>query len=303
MEKIKLILNPVAGRGFSAKAETEICQYLKEEGLDFDLVRTERKWHAAELAEQAVRDGFQLIVAAGGDGTTNEVINGMVATAREGKISSTLGLLATGSGSDFAYNVGMPTNLREACQRIARANTKIVDLTKFSLDGGNHRYFDNQLGIGFDGTVTVEAKKFKRLRGMALYLPVVIKSIFVSNKATQVTIEFDDQRLDLKTLQISIANGAREGGGFYMAPEARVDDGYLDLCILKEVSKLRMFSILPHFMKGTHTQLNEVHTFRARKITITSDDNLIAHYDGELLCTEGHKIECEIIPQALRVIY
>lgn len=302
MEKIKFILNPVAGRGYSAKAEHEICQYLKEEGLDFDLVRTERKCHATELAEQAIKDGFQLVVAAGGDGTTNEVINGLLAPAKEGQISGTLGLIATGSGSDFSYNIGMPTNLREACHRIAQGNTKIVDLVKFSLDGGNHRYFDNQLGIGFDGTVTVEAKKFKRLRGMALYLPVVIKTIFVSNKATRVTIDYDNQRIDLMTLQISIANGAREGGGFYMAPEARVDDGYLDLCIVKDVSKLRMLSILPHFMKGTHTQLDEVHSFRARKITITSDDNLIAHYDGELLCTEGHKIECEIIPQTLRVI-
>lgn len=301
MQPIKIILNPVAGRGYSLKAEPLIRQYLHEAGLEFDLVHTTGSGHAIELAYQAKRDGFQIVVAVGGDGTTNEVINGLI-TAVEAGEAGTLGLIATGSGSDFIHNVGVPADLRAACQRITNGQSRIVDVGRLTLDDKKPRYFDNQLGIGFDGTVTVEATKFKRLRGMALYLPVVLKTVFLTNKATQVTIEYDNQRLELATLQITVANGNREGGGFYMAPDAKVDDGFFDLCIVKEVGKLSMLALIPHFMKGTHVEHESVIMARAKKVTITSTDNLCAHFDGELLCTGGHKIACEIIPQRLRVI-
>ncbi len=302
MKKIKIILNPVAGRGFSAKAESQICQFLKEEGVIFDLVHSERNYHAAELAEQAIYDGFEIVVAAGGDGTTNEVINGLMAAAENGKAVGTLGLFATGSGSDFTYNVGVPSNLQEACHRIAQGKTRIVDLGKITLDNKKTRYFDNQLGIGFDGIVTVEAKKFKRLRGMALYLPVVLKTIFLTNKATKVSIEYDNQKVEMSTMQITIANAAREGGGFFMAPDAKMDDGFFDLCIVNEVSKLTMLRLVPQFIKGNHVNHKATTIIRAQKVTVSSEENLIAHFDGELLCTEGHKIECEIIPQRLSVL-
>jgi len=107
----------------------------------------------------------------------------------------------------------------------------------------------------------------------------------------------------MQTVQISIANGSREGGGFYMTPEAKIDDGYLDLCIVKDVGKMGMMKLIPHFMKGTHTAEDAVSTYRAKKVAVSSEDNLIAHFDGELLCTEGHRIECEVIPSKLRVLY
>ncbi|MDZ7261218.1 MAG: diacylglycerol kinase family protein, partial [candidate division KSB1 bacterium] len=214
----------------------------------------------------------------------------------------TLGLIPTGTGSDFMGNVGIPADLREACSRLAHGQTRLVDVGKLTLDDQKPRYFDNMLGIGFDGVVTVEARKFQRLRGMALYLPVVLKTVFVSLKAPLVTIEYDDQTLVQPIMQLTVANGAREGGGFFMAPDAKVDDGLFDLCIAREVSRLTILGLLPHFMKGTHVSREEITMARARKVTITSQDDLIAHFDGELLCTEGHRIECEIVPQRLRVL-
>ncbi len=299
---MKVILNPVAGRGYSAKAEPEIRKHLESLKLDYDLVQTREKWHAAELAKQAKRDKFDVVVAVGGDGTTNEVINGLLAASDEKEVG-TLGLIATGSGSDFMHNVGIPAHIEQACRLLAQGRTRIVDIGKLALDSGNARYFDNQLGIGFDGVVTVEAKKFKRLRGMALYLPVVLKTVFVTNKATRVTIDYDGQQLKLPTLQISIVNGSREGGGFYMSPEAKIDDGLFDICVVREVSKLAMLGLIPHFMKGTHVSQEPVQVLHAKKVTVSSEDNLIAHFDGELLCTAGHRIECEIVPQRLKVIY
>jgi len=302
MKPIKIILNPVAGRGFSEKAEPEIRRCFNEAKIDIDLVFSERQWHAAELAEQAINDGYEVVVAVGGDGTTNEVINGLMA-ASKGNEAGTLGLIATGSGSDFSFNVGMPADVEAACQRIITGQTRLVDVGTLSLDDGTHRYFDNQLGIGFDGIVTVEAKKFKRLRGMALYLPVVLKTVFLTQNATRVTIEYDDKILETSTIQISVANGSREGGGFFMTPEAKLDDGYFDVCIVEEIGKLAMLGLIPKFMNGTHVDHKATTMLRAKKISITSEDNLISHFDGELLCTEGHKIECEIFPQRLRVIY
>lgn len=301
MKAIKIILNPVAGRGYSAKSESEICQFLKDESLEFDLVRTERVWHAAELAEQAVQAGYEIIVAAGGDGTTNEVVNGLMAAAENGK-NATMGLIPTGSGSDFMSNVGIPSDLRAACHRIANGQTRLVDIGRLTMPGMKPRYFDNQLGIGFDGIVTVEAKKFKRLRGMALYLPVVLKSVFLASNAPVVTITCDDQPLIQPVMQISIVNGPREGGAFFMAPDAKLDDGLFDVCVVGKAGRFAMLSLIPHFMKGTHITRNGITMIRAKKVSITSDDNLIAHFDGELLCTEGHRIDCEVIPQRLRVL-
>ena len=118
MSPIKIILNPIAGRGYGAKVEPELLRLLKAEGLDFDLVRTERPWHATELAAQAASAGFELIVAAGGDGTTNEVVNGLLAAAKDG-VAGTLGIIPVGSGSDFANTVGVPADLPGACHRLA----------------------------------------------------------------------------------------------------------------------------------------------------------------------------------------
>jgi YegS/Rv2252/BmrU family lipid kinase len=300
MQSTKIILNPASGRGRGARVESELCRYLEAEGLGFDLVHTAGRWHAAELAEQAVRDGFELVIAAGGDGTAHEVVNGLM-TASDGREAGTLGIIPIGSGSDFAHTVGVPSDLRAACRRLAHGQAKIVDVGRITMPGRASRYFDNTLGIGFDGVVTVEAVKVKWLRGLALYLPVVLKTVFLSLKIPRVTVKYDDEEMALPALMICVANGPREGGGFYVAPDAQPDDGLFDLCITREVSRLAMLGLIPHFMQGTHVDKEPVTMTRARRVTISSPDDLVAHVDGEVLCTDGHQITCEILPRRLRV--
>jgi YegS/Rv2252/BmrU family lipid kinase len=253
------------------------------------------------LAEQAVMDGFSLVVAAGGDGTAHEVVNGLMA-ASDGGETGTLGIIPIGSGSDFSHTVGLPGDLRGACQRLARGRLRVVDVGRVRVQGQPDRYFDNTVGIGFDGVVTVEALKVKWLRGMALYLPVVLKTVFLSLKVPQVTIEYDGQTLALPALMVCVANGSREGGGFFVAPDAKPDDGLFDLSITREVSRLAMLGLIPHYMKGTHVDREPVTMARARRVTISSPDDLVAHADGEVLCTDGHHVECEILPRRLRVV-
>lgn len=301
MQPIKIILNPIAGRGHGARVEPKLRQFLEAEGLDFDLVQTSGRWHAAELAEQAVADGYQLIVAAGGDGTTHEVVNGLM-VASGGGVAGTLGIIPIGSGSDFAHAAGVPADPRAACSRLAHGQSRVVDVGRISLQGQPPRYFDNTVGIGFDGVVTVEAQKVKHLRGMALYLPVVLKTVFLSFKAPRVTIEYDDQQLSLSALMVCIANGPREGGSFLVAPDAEPDDGLLDLCIASEVGRLAMLGLIPHFMKGSHVGREPITMARARRVTVSSPDDLVVHADGEALCTDGRRLECEVLPQRLRVL-
>lgn len=301
MNSIKVILNPLAGRGFAAKSESDIIRYMKELELNFDLVRTERAGHAIELAEQAVYDGFDIVVAVGGDGTNNEVVNGLMKAASKGK-EAVMGTFSAGSGSDFTYNVGAPKDLKEACLKIKEGRTRRVDIGKFKTDKHPERYFDNQFGIGFDGTVTLVAKRYKKLRGIALYVPVVFQTIFVDSKPSHVKIKTENEELNLSALQISIANGNREGGSFFMAPDAKLDDGLFDICIVEELTRPKIMGMVPKFMAGTHVNHPKTKMLKTKKINITSDEDLIAHFDGELL-ENLREINCEIIPNCLSVIY
>jgi YegS/Rv2252/BmrU family lipid kinase len=300
MGEIRVILNPTAGRGLGARVEPDLCQALEEEGLEYSLVRTERPWHAAELAEQAAGEGFELVVAVGGDGTAHEVVNGLV-TASGGETAGTFGVIPVGSGSDFANTIGVPPGMREAVRRLANGRDRVVDVGRVTISGQAPRYMDNTVNIGFGGVVTRESRKVKYLRGIALYLPVVLKTVFLYYKAPQVTIEYDDQQLSMPAVMVCVANGSREGGGFHVAPDAQPDDGLFDLCVAHEMSRLAMLAIIPSFMSGTHVGHKNITMARAKRVAISSSEDLIAHIDGEMLCTKAHRIEFEILPNRLRV--
>jgi diacylglycerol kinase (ATP) len=302
MNRFKIILNPISGRGYGARAEPEIRRLLSEAGADFDLVLTEGTWHAAELAGQALGDGFDIVVAAGGDGTVHEVVNGMMATATHSdEIIGTLGTLPVGSGSDFAHNIGVPPDLPGACHGLTHGQARVVDVGRVTVDDEPPKFFDNTINVGFGGTVTAEARKVKWVRGMALYLPVVLKTIFLA-RSPRMTVKYDDVEITMPMLMVAVGNGAREGGGFFCTPDAQMDDGMLDLCIAEAASKLTQLSLVPRFMDGSHTTHRVVTMARTTRATITSPDNLVAHVDGEMLCTEAHRLEFEILPQRLRVI-
>jgi diacylglycerol kinase (ATP) len=302
MSRFKIILNPISGRGYGARAEPEIRRLMAKADADFDLVLTEGTWHAAELAEQAVRDGFDIVVAAGGDGTVHEVVNGMMATARDSdEIVGTLGTLPVGSGSDFAHNVGVLPDLPSACHGLTHGQTRVVDIGRVAADNQTFTFFDNTINVGFGGTVTEEARKVKWVRGMALYLPVVLKTIFLA-RSPRMTVEYNDEKVTMPMLMVAVGNGAREGGGFFCTPDAKMDDGLLDLCIAEAASKLTQLSLVPRFMDGSHTTHRVVTMAQTTHAIITSPDNLCAHVDGEMLSTKAHRLEFEILPQRLRVV-
>ncbi|NOY98653.1 MAG: diacylglycerol kinase family lipid kinase [Chloroflexi bacterium] len=298
-----IIANPVSGRGRGRKAIPTIETELRALSLDFDLVRTERPWHAAELAEQAAKDGCDVVVAAGGDGTVNEVLNGLMGADDGGKRPA-LGILGIGTGNDTAFSMGLPTNLNAACQALAKDLRRRMDIGL--MKGCNvpqGRYFGNCIGIGFDAAGGILAEKITWAGGFLAYLIAALQNIFLYYKAPTLEIQFDDETITIPSLLVSIMNGQRIGGGFLTAPEALPDDGAFDLCIAEEVSRPRMVTLLPHFIRGTQATQPEIRMARARKVIVNAlKGSMPVQIDGEIICAEGKKLSVEILPGQLEIV-
>jgi len=302
MSTYRLIFNPEAGGGMAKQSIPGIERKLRNLGIEFDLVRTERPWQAVELAQAAAAE-VDVVVAVGGDGTANEVLNGLMRAKSDGH-DSAMGILCVGRGNDLAYGMGIPTDWEAGCQVLADDHRRTVDVGR--VVGGDFpegRYFGNGVGIGFDAVVGFVAAKLKRLRGFLGYFVAAIKTIFLYYKPPLVRLEFDGQPMNLHALMVSVMNGRRMGGGFMMAPDGKPDDGVFDLCIARQVSRPRIFALMLKFTKGTQFAHPAILADQTSQITVTAVDGVLpAHADGETLCTEGQRLELEIVPGAIEII-
>jgi diacylglycerol kinase (ATP) len=305
-----VIVNPISGRGNGERSIPDIENGLKKENIDYDLKLTQGPWNAAELAEQAVRDGYDVVVACGGDGTVNEVVNGLMLAKKAGAGTAAMGVIGVGRGNDFAFSMGVPNGLEVCCQALAQNHRRVIDVGHVTGDlypkgfFQNGRYFGNGLGVGFDAVVGFEALKMKRLHGFINYVVAAIKTIFLYFNAPTVQIVMDDKEITMPSLMVSVMNGRRAGGGFMMAPDSSSDDGLFDLCIAEEVSRPQMFGLISLFMAGTQAKHDAIHTARSSKIIVKALDNdvLPAHVDGETLSIEAKELTAEILPQQLELI-
>jgi len=275
-----------------------------EAGLDFDLVCTENPWHAPKLTQQAIADGYDVVVSAGGDGTANEVINGLMMAKKSGLGTAAMGVLGVGRGNDFAYSMGIPSPLKAGCQAIAQNYRRTIDIGW--VRGGlfpEGRYFGNGLGIGFDAVVGFEALKLKRLHGFASYIVAALKTIFLYFKAPLVRIKLDDREITIPALMVSTMNGTRLGGGFMMAPNGSPEDGLFDICIAKQVSRPQMFVLIQQFMAGTQEKHPAIEIVRSTRVVVTAmDGELPAHGDGETISIDGKELSMELLPKQLELI-
>lgn len=304
MTRYKIIVNPISGRGAGAQSIDPIRRELETHRLEYDLVLTERPWHAVELARQAVQDGFGAVVAVGGDGTANEVINGLMLAQTSGLGQAAMGHLPVGRGNDFGFGIGVPTEIPAGCQVLANDRRLRIDVGL--VTGGlfpQGRYFGNGVGIGFDAVVGFEAVKLKRLTGFPSYIVAALKTIFLYYKAPLVQLEFDGKSLQAPALMVSVMNGRRLGGGFMLAPEGRVNDGRFDLTLAREVSRPAIFALLFKFMAGTQAVHPAIMIDQAARIKVTALKGILpAHADGETLCIDGTELSLEIVPGALEVL-
>jgi diacylglycerol kinase (ATP) len=302
--RYKILVNPISGWGLGDRSIPQIESLFTHLGLEYDLARTEHPWHAVQLAQQAVLDGYNIVVAVGGDGTANEVLNGLMLSKGTSGKTCAMGILSVGRGNDFAFGVGIPKDLEKGCQALAQDHRRTIDVGR--VIGGNYpdgRYFGNGVGIGFDAVVGFEAAKMVHIRGLLSYLIAAIKTIYLYYQAPSVRIEYDNQTIQLSTLMISVMNGRRMGGGFMMAPHGNPGDNLLDVCIATQVSRSRIFGLIPHFLRGTQSSQPEIKNLQARWLTVDAiQGSLPAHADGETICTDGQKLTIELLPSQIEMI-
>ncbi len=302
--QLLFIINPIAGQGAGQFARPEIDKLAQDNHLDYEIVMTERLGHAIELARQAAMEGVRVVAAVGGDGTSNEVLNGLMQARTQGFTSTSMGIISVGRGNDFAFGFGIPAGLQPGFQAIQAGKYNLVDVGRVS--GGDFpqgRYFGNGVGIGFDAVVGFEALKLTHLHGFLNYLVAALRTILLYFNAPLVQIDYDNQQLTQPSLMVSVMNGRRMGGGFMMAPEARQDDGLLDMCIAGQLSRLGILAMIPRFMNGTQASQPRITTGRAAKIHVVAlNGSLPAHADGETICTAGKELTMEIVPQAVNII-
>lgn len=304
MPNYKIILNPTADRGNSVKQVPQIDRLLREEGLTFDIAHTGYPWHAAELTWQAVADGYDVVVAAGGDGTCNEVLNGLMLAQQSGLGKAHMGVLPIGRGNDFAFSMGIPEDLDESCKALATGQACPIDIGQVIGElYPEGRFFGNGVGIGFDAVVGFVAARNHVLHGFMSYLWAAMKTIFLYYKAPTLQVELDDETITLPALMVSVMNGRRMGGTFMMAPDSSPSDGLFTLCMVWQVTRQQIFSLIPQFMKGTQFSHPAVKAKKSAHLVISAVEGTIpAHADGETICVEGQKVRIELHPAALNLI-
>jgi diacylglycerol kinase (ATP) len=303
--KFKVILNPVAGKGKALDLEPSIAQCFRERKLDFTIVLTTAVMDAADLAERALEEGYDCVVAAGGDGTCNEVLNGLMRLVKKKKQPPHFAVLPVGRGNDFSYGVELPGSLKEAFTVMAESPPRPLDVGRIA--GGFYpegRYFGNGIGIGFDTIVGLEASKLKHVQGFAAYVIGAAKTFFLFPMPPEVTVSYGEQSITCRATQISILNGKRMGGTFFMAPDGRSDDGLLDICMTrKALNRREMANLIIRYTKGTQAGHPAIITGRSTSFSIHSPSgSLVCHADGETICTDGTHLDVTIMAGALSIL-
>ncbi len=299
--RAKLILNPMADMGNAWRVANDLRPIITQHG-NADWSGTVYPGHAIELARQAALDGYDMVVAVGGDGTVHEVVNGLMQAPAEQR--PILGVVPVGSGNDFAHALGIPLEPDKALIYALNSEPKRVDIGLMTDENGRQEYFDNTVGIGFDAVVTIRSHKLPVVRGFLMYLTAVIQTIILNHEPGMFDVETDTQTWQQSTLMLSICNGPREGGGFLVAPDANMQDGLFHYTIVTHCSRATMFRLIPEVMNGTHGRFKQVRMGTCHKFNLKSDKPLYIHADGEVFSGFGSNLRgvtFEILPGALQV--
>ncbi|HEY5158568.1 MAG TPA: diacylglycerol kinase family protein [Anaerolineales bacterium] len=296
----KVILNPYSNR-WKAKARwPEAEAVLKAAGVDFELVISEGPGHIIELAEQAARQGFSPIIAAGGDGTIGEAVNGLAHAAESEKdLLGPLGILPLGTANDMAYNLSLPTDLQAAVKIIKTGNTRRMDIGKV-----NDRYFANNSAAGLEPYVTTKQIRITWISGILRYLVAAVWAIMERPKWVA-NIKWDDGEYNGPVSLVTIGNGSRSGGVFYMIPHADPFDGKLTFVYGYRSTRRAMLSTLPRAMKpaaGSYVEMEGIFEQNATWIKIHLENPSPAHTDGELFSDAIQDLEYHIYPGRLQIL-
>jgi YegS/Rv2252/BmrU family lipid kinase len=288
-----VVLNPAAGRGRARREWPRLAGQLRDAGLDFDVAETRAAGDGARHAERAARE-YAAVIAAGGDGTVHEVVNGLM---RAGGPAA-LGVLPLGSGDDFAKM--LPSG--DAVARLARGRPQALDAGRIR-SGEATRWFANGMDIGFGAHAARNMRRVPgALTGLSAYLGALVLTL-ARYPALEVSLQLDDGPVQSqRTALTAVMNGHTFGGSFRVCPDARADDGVLDLLIAQAVGRFEILGLVPRILRGAHTGDPRLRMARARRVAIESAAPLLVEADGEIAFEDARRLEIEVQPGALRVL-
>lgn len=284
----KIIANPVAGRGKAIVLIKQVRSILKEHKVESDIVLTKAPGDATDLARSAAKEGWQVVVSLGGDGTASEVISGLVGT------NSALGIVPCGTGNDIARSLSVPINTEQAVNVLLAGERRRID-----VGWEKDRVFANIAGVGFSCEVTSQANAMRRLRGSLAFLAATYR-VLSSLKARRIRIELDDEIIETKVVSVTISNMKYAGGGMVFAPDAVVDDGLLDICIVREIGKVSFALTFPQMYRDTGAEHPALSRHRSSIVKVFTERPVEKMFDGSI--NGKTPLELRILPKAIDVL-
>ncbi len=302
--KTQLIVNPNAARGKMATRFPPIAAVLRTENFSCDVVFTEQRGHASDLARAALDAGYELIVSVGGDGTLNEVVNGMLdPNGKPRNPNAVLGVISSGTGSDFVRSANLPRDMLLAARHLVRATQTVpLDIGEmiFHSDGKEtRRYFVNVAGMGFDAEVIERTERGGKRGGGTIPYYTALLATIGSYENKEVVVQLDDQTLQGRMNSVVICNGKYFGGGMMISPHATLDDGKFDVIILGDFGKLEVLLNTPRLYNGTILEHPKVSEYRASIVTVESRQRMLIQADGEFI--GAGPATFRILPAALKL--
>lgn len=297
MQEAHLFLNPAAGRGRAGKRQSTIVNILSSAGIELHLHNSDSVGDLESKVAAAVRDGARRIVVAGGDGSIHEAVNGIMSGGGE----AALGVIPTGTGNDFAKACDISLDWEHATHLLAERMQSLPANRYVDIGRCNERFFANGAGIGFDAKVNRVARTIRLPIGDLVYLLAIFRTMIDGIATPEVYLKADDFEWRGAVTLANVSNGPWVGGMFHIAPPAKNTDGWFDLVLAKPVSRRRILALLPKLMQGSHLAESDVEHRRVRRISVTADEAMPSHLDGEVQPMQT-EFEIELLPGALRLL-
>ncbi len=290
MKSYFFIVNPIAGGGKAKSLIYRIEDNFRQSGAEFQLYQTKGPQDAIEAAAGAAKEGYDIVVAAGGDGTVNEVLNGLVGS------NAALAAIHGGKGNDFATAVEMPKNIDDACRALLKSEIRAIDLGKV-LD----RYFINSVGVGFDAAVALRVNRgVKPFKGVSAYIYAFFESLF-SYETVEMDIDMGRELIKTRPLLVAVGIGQAYGGGMRIVPDAIQDDGLFDVCIFNSMSRLALVYHFPKVFSGKLKHLEQANMFRTKEIKLNLSEVRPLHMEGEIFFSDHMHFTLE--PKGMKVLF
>lgn len=297
--KTIVIMNPWANRGGASKQKSVIEKLCAAHQIE--LAFTQKAGDANRMAAEAVGAGYELVAAAGGDGTIHEVLNGIYTTGG----TATLGVIPIGSGNDLAYSLRIPRRVEQAFERLLHGTPTPIDLARIEDENGRFAVVDNNIGIGFDAQVVIETEAITRVGGFLLYLIAALQTLSRHYHPYRLEVQFDDELIKEDALFVAFGVGSRGGGGFLFNPDATHFDNKIDSCFVRYLPRLTALRLMPTTLNGSHVTAKQITMRQSETIRIRADKPMPIHVDGEMFAYSKDNVRAITIrslPQAIRVM-